>query len=253
MIVAADNLQVLNPVVAGALNELNPRPLQELARRCEGAGAQLLDINPGYLSPRKYDRMAFMVEAVQQVTGLRLILDSPNAQILARGLAACAQPPVLNACTLEEKKLREILPLAAAHETDVVLLLLHERSLPPPSLEEKIALAVELREHALTAGVPESRLIYDPVMPNLSWPDAWPQVRAVVQAVRLLAGGALFPESARAMVGLSNLRSGLRRVHPRRVEEVCLGVLAGAGLTYVLADVLQPEFMDTVRLVWQMV
>jgi hypothetical protein len=29
--------------------------------------------------------MAFMVEAVQQVTTLRLILDSPDARVLARG------------------------------------------------------------------------------------------------------------------------------------------------------------------------
>lgn len=47
MILAADNLNVLNPVVAAALQSLNPHPLQELARRCEEAGAQWLDLNPG--------------------------------------------------------------------------------------------------------------------------------------------------------------------------------------------------------------
>jgi 5-methyltetrahydrofolate corrinoid/iron sulfur protein methyltransferase len=65
LIIAADNLEPLNPVIAQALASLDPLPLQELARRLEQAGASLLDINPGYLSPRHYDRMAFMVEAVQ--------------------------------------------------------------------------------------------------------------------------------------------------------------------------------------------
>ena len=50
MILAADNLQALNPQVAGALKNLDPHPLEELARRLEQAGAQILDINPGYLA-----------------------------------------------------------------------------------------------------------------------------------------------------------------------------------------------------------
>jgi 5-methyltetrahydrofolate corrinoid/iron sulfur protein methyltransferase len=253
LIVAADNLNILNPEVTRALNDLDPRPLQELARRCEQSGANLIDINPGFLPPRRHDRMAFMVEAVQQVTRLGLILDSPDAQVLARGLGVAQAPPILNACTLEEEKLREILPLAAAHNTDLVLLLLDARSFPAPSFEGKITLALELRDHALAAGLTDGQLIYDPVLPNLTWPDAWAQVGEVVKSIRLLHGGELWGEPARTMAGLSNLRSGLRHTYPLRVEEAMLGVLAGAGLTTALADVLQPGLMETVRVINQAV
>jgi 5-methyltetrahydrofolate corrinoid/iron sulfur protein methyltransferase len=249
LIVAADNLHALNPVVAKALLSLDPHPLQELARRVEQAGVNLIDINPGYLAPRNLDRMAFMVEAVQEATDLRLILDSPNARALARGLEVCRKPPILNACTLEDDKLREILPLAAAHRTDLVLLLLDARSFPAASLEGKITLALELREHALAGGLSDEQLIYDPVLPNLAWPDAWEQTRAVVQTVRLLAGGEILLKPARTMVGLSNLRSGLRHTYPVRVEEAVLGVLAGAGLQIALLDVLQPGLMKTVKII----
>jgi 5-methyltetrahydrofolate corrinoid/iron sulfur protein methyltransferase len=250
---AADNLHVLNPPVARALEALDPYPLQELARRAVQAGADLLDINPGFLPPRRHDRMAFMVEAVQQVTDLKLILDSPDARVLARGLAACKAPPILNACTLEPEKLREILPLAAAAGTDLVLLLLDARSFPAPSLEGKITLALELREHALAAGLTDDQLIFDPVLPNLSWPDAWEQAGAVVKAVRLLSGGELWGAPARTMAGLSNLRSGLRRTYPVGLEAAALAVLAGAGLDFALADVLQPELMDAVRVIKRVV
>jgi 5-methyltetrahydrofolate corrinoid/iron sulfur protein methyltransferase len=251
LIVAADNLHVLNPVVAKALQSLDSYPLQELARRIEQAGAQLIDINPGYLAPRHLDRMAFMVEAVQEVTKVRLILDSPNARALARGLEVCQKPPVLNACTLEDEKLREILPLAAAHQTELVLLLLDARSFPAVTLEGKITLAVELRGHALAAGLKEEQLIFDPVLPNLSWPDAWEQTRVVVKTVRLLAGGEILQTPAKTMVGLSNLRSGLRHTYPARVEEAALGVMAGAGLEIALVDVLQPGLMETIRVINQ--
>jgi 5-methyltetrahydrofolate corrinoid/iron sulfur protein methyltransferase len=251
--IAADNLHVLNPDVAQALQTLNPEPLQELARRIEQAGAHLIDINPGFLAPRHLDRMAFMVEAVQEVTDVRLILDSPNSRALARGLEVCRQPPILNACTLEDDKLRDILPLAAAHRTDLVLLLLDARSFPAASMEGKITLALELREHALAAGIKDEQLIFDPVLPNLAWPDAWEQTIAAVQTVRLLAGGEVWGEPARTMVGLSNLRSGLRHTYPVRLEEAALGVLAGAGLKVALIDVLQPGLMDAGKLIQKFV
>ena len=249
MILAADNLQIFNPLVAQSLEAGNPGPLQDLARLCREAGATLLDINPGFLSKRHQERMAFMVEAVQEAVDLPLILDSPEAGVLAKGLAACRTKPILNALTLEPKKLEEILPLAAAHQTDLVLLLLDERSYPAPTLEGKIALAVELQERALAAGLGPEQLIFDPVLPNLSWPDAWEQVRECVKAVRLLAAGAVFPEPARTMAGLSNLRSHLRRVYPLEVEMTCLAMLAGAGLSIALADVLQPGFKERTKLI----
>jgi 5-methyltetrahydrofolate corrinoid/iron sulfur protein methyltransferase len=251
--IAADNLEPLKPAVAQALDALDPQPLQELARRLEQAGANLIDINPGYLPPRRHDRMAFMVEAVQQVTRLRLILDSPSAPVLARGLAVANAPPILNACTLEVDKLREILPLAAARRTHLVLLLLDAHSRPAPTLEGKITLALELREQALAAGLTDAQLIFDPVLPNLSWPDAWQQAGEVVKTVRLLAGGQIWEKPARTMVGLSNLRSGLRETYPLRVEEAILGLLAGAGLEIALVDVMQPGLMDTVRVIRQVV
>ncbi|MDD5643221.1 MAG: dihydropteroate synthase, partial [Syntrophales bacterium] len=142
-----------------------------------------MDLNPGFLSKRHQGRMAFMVDAVQEAVDLPLILDSPDAAVLAQGLAACRQKPILNALTLEPKKIAEILPLAATHQTDLVLLLLDERSYPAPTLEGKIALAVELREQALAAGLTPEQLIFDPVLPNLSWPDAWEQMRECIKAV----------------------------------------------------------------------
>lgn len=253
MILAADNLTGADPKVAQALRDLNPQPLQDLARRCAAAGAQVLDLNPGYLSRRLEDRLAFLVETVQEAVTLPLILDSPNPRVLAGGLAVCRDKPILNAVTLEKEKLAEILPLAAAHQTQVVLLLLDEKSHPPPSLEGKLALAVELRERCLAAGLSDEQLIFDPVLPNLRWPDAWSQIAAAHKTVRCLASGALFGASMSSMVGLSNLRSGLRRVYPVQMEITVLALFAGAGLSLALVDVLNPALREQMQLMTQII
>jgi 5-methyltetrahydrofolate corrinoid/iron sulfur protein methyltransferase len=241
MKIVADNLNALNPVVFQAIKKCDAGPIQALALQCVKAKANFIDINPGYLSKGQEDRMAFMVEAVQAVTGLDLILDSPDPRVLAKGLAVCQGRTVINALTLEERKLEEILPLAVEYQTPLVLLLLDAHSRPATTLEGKIALAIELRERALTAGLPEERLLYDPLLPHLSWPDAFSQIKAVIEIVRYLSSGALFNNPAQTMVGLSNLQSGYGRKDSSILEKICLSLLAGAGLSHVLANVLRPE------------
>ena len=242
VLLAADNLNALNPVVGAAMESLDPEPIRKLARRCESLGCDFLDINPGRLSKRKEDRMEFLVQTVQESTSLSLILDSPEPRVLARGLSVCRETPILNALSLEDHKLDGTLPLAVEHETPLVALLMDERSFTPPSMEEKLAIALEIVERAVNAGMTLDRMIVDPVTPNMSWPDARFRTAEAIKTVRYLSTGAIFQEPVQTMAGLSNLRSGLRDRHPFALEERCLGLFAGAGLAYVLADALQSGF-----------
>ncbi len=245
MILAADNIHALNPQVADALARGDREPLARLARRCEEAGALLLDLNPGYLSQRNEHRFPFLVEAVREVTDRKLILDSPSPRLLKAALAACGDvKPVLNALSLEKEKLDGILPLAAEHGLPLTLLLMDERSFTPPSMEEKLGIALELWEACVSAGIPSSDLYFDPVLPNLSWPDAAPRIAEAVKTVRMLASGAVLGETVKTIVGLSNLRSGLRNVRPVQMDTDCLTLLAGAGLDVVLMDVLNPPLLE---------
>jgi 5-methyltetrahydrofolate corrinoid/iron sulfur protein methyltransferase len=252
MILAADNLHALNPVVARALDKLEAEPIRAIARQCEQAGARWIDLNPGYLSKKREDRMAFLVEVVQQATSMEILLDSPHPRILAKGLAACRTKPILNGLTLEPDKLREMLPLAVEHKTKIIALLLDENSFSPPRLEEKLAIALQLRDAAAAAGLAPGDLIFDPVLPNLSWQDAFQRFSETIKTLRLLTSGDLWGEPATTIVGLSNLRSGLKKHYPAELDVVSLGLLGGAGLQCVLADALHPEINKAWRLINQL-
>jgi len=240
VLIVADNLHGLNPSVAKAMEYLDPAPIREMVKRFEENGADCVDINPGYLSPRKEDRMAFLVDAVQESGSLRIILDSPSPRILRKGLSVCRIPPILNALSLESNKISGVLPLALEFQCELIMLLMDESSYSPASVEEKLSLALELRNKAVSAGMSPDSLLYDPVLPSLRWDDSLYRIAECVKAVRLVSSGAVFHETARTVVGLSNLRSGFRRFFPPQVEYNCLGLLAGAGIDMVLADVLNP-------------
>lgn len=244
MIIVADNINPMNPAAARAMAERDEAALAGLAGRLSARGADLVDVNPGYLSRRRLGLMPWLAETLEGATDAGLILDSPQPEALAPGLAALKGPPTLSALTLEPAKLDGILPLALEAEADLVLLLLDERSFSPPRLGEKMSIAVELWQKATSAGVPPSKLIFDPVLPNLAWPEAERHLESSVETVRSIASGELFGEPLRTMAGLSNLRSGLRDRVPPEVARSALERLAEAGLSMALLDVLDPVLME---------
>ncbi len=249
MIFAADNLHGLNPVVSEAMKNLDPRPIVDMVTRIQKSGAKMIDINPGYLPKRSEDRMRFLVETVQEATTAQLILDSPSPRLIEIGLLVCKEKPIINSISLEKAKLDGILPLAVDHECDLVILLMDESSFSPPSVEEKISLALEINDHCASLGLSLERLIFDPVLPNLSWDDSWSRIGEAVKTIRLLSTGAVFDQPVRTMVGLSNLRSGSKRHQPLDIDLTSLAMLCGAGLDYALVDAFESRILSTIDLI----
>ncbi len=249
---AADNLHGLNPVVIEAFERLDAEPIKRMASQFEKAGADYIDINPGRLGRKNEDRMAFMIESVQSVSDLRLILDSPDPRLLEIGLGVIRGRPILSALSLEPEKISKILPLAKKCNAELVILLMDADSFTPPSVEEKMTLAIELRELCLEAGLGDEDLIFDPVLPNLTWHDAMSRIGEAVRTVRLLSSGAIFQEHARTMCGLSNLRSGVKRLFQTEFELVAMAALAGAGIEIVLANAMDGQVTNQIALLKQM-
>jgi 5-methyltetrahydrofolate corrinoid/iron sulfur protein methyltransferase len=243
----ADNLRITQKAVEIAVAEKDPLPLQAMAKQCEMAGADGIDINSGPLYRDPESRMNFMVEAVQKVTHLPLILDTSNPKALKAGLLACKTPVTLNGLSLEPSKLEHILPLAAAHQSDLVCYLLYPNGHVPPDSTERLNVAVLLYHRCLKAGIEPDRMIIDPVVVPLSWQDGLFQAREVLTVIKTLPDLLGFP--VRTIAGLSNLTAGARDpIKKHLAEQIYLPMLASAGLSMILMNVLHAESVRVARM-----
>jgi 5-methyltetrahydrofolate corrinoid/iron sulfur protein methyltransferase len=246
MQIIADNIQITNPMITKALNEMDPLPVQDLAKKCVTAGADIVDINPGPLTRDGEEKMTFLVEAVQQVCNLPLSLDTSNPSAMAAGLKACREKPIINGFSLEPAKIEKILPLATEFDCDIIGFLLYPNGMVPGNDEERLNLAVQLFEALNEKGIEPQKLIIDPVLVPLMWEDGSRQAMELLTVIRMLPDLLGFP--VKTIVGLSNLTSGKGPKKKKLLlEEVYLSMLASAGLDMVLMNIFNQNTVSTAR------
>lgn len=237
MIIAADNLQITNQTIERAIKEMDPAPIQEIVRRCEDAGADIIDINPGPLTRDGAEKMAFLVDAVQQVTDLPLCLDTANPAAMESGIKSCKGQVIINGFSLQQEKLAIMLPLAQRYDCDIIGFLLLPNGQVPTDANGRLSAAVRLLEECVKAGLEPSRLIIDPVIIPITWDTGHHQALAVLSVLKMLPE--LLGFKVRTIAGLSNFTAGRGpREQKLLLEEVYLSMLAAAGLTIALINVL---------------
>ncbi|MFP4348011.1 MAG: dihydropteroate synthase [Desulfococcaceae bacterium] len=246
MILVADNLTITNPIVEMAIQDMNPEPVQGLVSRCAAAGAEAIDINSGPLTRDPDRRMRFLVEAVQSAADLPILLDTTNPAALKAGLETARGKTIINGFSLEPAKLESILPLAGRYDADIIGYLLYPNSHVPTDEAERLSVAVELFGAFQQTGLPEDRLIIDPVIAPLMWENGHRQDMAILSVLRNLPDLLGFP--VRTIAGVSNLITGPGPKDRKRLMEAAyLPMLAASGLTYGLLNVFHTESMRVAR------
>ena len=247
MLLVADNFQITRPSIAEAIRRQDPSPLQSQVRAMEAAGAQAIDLNTGPLGREAARLMTFCVETVQAATDLPILIDTANPLAMEAGLEANRKIAIINGMSLESQKLDAILPLAVTYDVDIIGYLLDSRSQMPQSPDDRMAIALELYQHSLAAGVRPEQLIIDPVVAPLIWQDGLQRNRDLLHILQRLPELLDFP--IRSIAGLSNLTTGLSSQIPRtHLEHTFLSMLAAAGLSWVLLDIHHPETVTSARM-----
>ena len=200
----------------------------DLAREQVAAGAAIIDVNVAVSGSDETEALPRAVEAVQKAVTVPLCLDSGNAAAIAAALRVCDGKVIINSVDGNADKLEAILPLARQYKAAVIGLTMDREAGIPKTAEQRVAIAVRIRDAAAAAGLPPEDLIIDCLTLAVSadqsmGPVALETMRAVSRDLGLNVN-----------MGVSNISFGL----PERplLNATFLAMACAAGLTCAIIN-----------------
>ena len=231
----------INPTGKKALQaELRAGSLElvkQFAREETQQGAALLDVNFGLSGIDEAETMRRAVGQLVLTTDTPLCIDSTNPEAAEAGLRIYPGRALFNSISLEEDRIKTVLPIAAKYGAMLVLLPLTEAGIPETAAE-RLAVLGRIIEHAKPYGYTPEEFVADALIMTISASPgaAATSLEFIEQCTR---------EAKIATVcGLSNVSFGL----PNRavVNQTFLGMALGRGLTAAIANPAAPGIMDAV-------
>jgi len=247
VLIIGENIHIIAPRVKQAIEERDTRFIQELAVRQVEAGAAVLDLNIGPQRKRGAEIMPWIIDAVQQVCDVPVSLDTTNLAAMEAGLQRCRQRATLNSASADPERLDSVMQLAGRYEARVIALTMGVDGIPTTP-DGRAGIAMEaLLPAAEAAGIPMPDVFLDPLVLTVAYnQDVAP---VAVDSIRIFKQ--LSDPAPTTIVGLSNVSNGCDPAARPLINRTYLVMLLGAGLDAAIADPLDREQMEWVRVVEQ--
>jgi len=246
MYIIGENIHIISEKVKLALKERDAKFFQELAVEQVEAGAQALDIN---LGPRKKDWeevFPWMVENIEAVTDVPLSFDSTNLMGIEAGLKKVTKAQaIINSTSAEPERLEKVPLLAKEYDAKLIALTMGSGGIPI-SADDRVTIALEqLIPRMLEIDYPMENLIIDPLVLTVSGCQEYcPHLLETVRTLQY----AWDPAPA-ISVGLSNVSNAVPRENRALINQVYCAMLMGVGLKMMIADPLDDDLKETIRII----
>ncbi len=244
MIVIGEKISIIAKRVREAMNNRDPKPIQELAEVQWKAGAHFIDVNIGPAEEKGEDLMKWMVESIQENVQLPLCLDTTNASALEAGLRVHNNEwgrPLINSTSNDPERF-VMLELAAKYNTEIIALTVGKGGLPADA-EERCAIAAEIMARAAEYGVLLEDIYLDPLILQVC--TTQDQALHALKAIRMFKE--LNDPPMKTVVGLSNVSNGVPKEMRSLIDRTYLTLLMYEGLTAAIMNPLDKELMDTMK------
>lgn len=237
MIKVGEKLNSSIPRTREALERRDASAIIELAGRQLDAGADLLDVNASLFMGEETEILLWMMGIVQEETGARLMIDSPNPAVMAAALAADSTgDAVVNSVILDEARLSAVLPLVEQYSAGVVALPIGPAGIPKTP-EARLENVRKLMERLAAEGIGPSRVYIDTLVEALS-ADSGAAV-VTLETIRLVREA--YPD-VNILCGISNVSFGLPNRKNLNAAFLTGAILAGANAA--IFDMTDPGMRD---------
>jgi 5-methyltetrahydrofolate corrinoid/iron sulfur protein methyltransferase len=246
MYIIGENIHIISQKVKDALKERDREFFMDLAVRQVEAGAQAIDLN---LGPRKKDGeevFPWMVETVEAVVDVPLSFDSTNILGIEAGLKKVTKAqPIINSTSAEPERLEKVPLLAKKYDTRLIALTMGKSGIPVGA-DERVTIAVEaLIPRMVEIEFPVENLIIDPLVLTVSGCQEY--CPELIECVRTLPFA--WDPAPMVSVGLSNVSNAVPHANRPLMNRVYCAMLMGAGLQMMIADPLDTELKEVIRII----
>jgi cobalamin-dependent methionine synthase I len=248
MYIIGENIHIISSKVKEAIKVKDAKFFQEIAVKQVEAGAQALDLN---LGPRKKDGeelFPWIVETVEAVVDVPLSFDTTNLAGIVAGLKKVTKAqPIINSTSADPERLEKV-PLVAKEYNTKLIALTMGKGMIPVTADERVSIAVEkLIPRMLEIDYPISDLIIDPLVLTVSGCQEY--CPELIEAIRTLQY--VWDPSPKISVGLSNVSNAVPNQNRPLINQVYCAMLMGVGLEMMIADPLDVELMEIIRIIEQ--
>ena len=249
MLIIGENIHIISPRVKEAVRKRDTEAMQRLAQAQVDAGADMLDLNIGPQKRQGVEIMQWLVSAVQEVTDAGLSLDTTNLPAIRAGLDLVKAGPkrgaMINSTSAEEERLAKVPPVAAEYGAKLIALTMGKGGIPLTA-EERVTIAIEqLIPRAMEVGIPMENLYLDPLVLTVAGCQEY--CPHAVEAVRYIKQG--MDPAPMTVCGLSNVSNHVPAENRSLLNRVYLVMLMATGIDAAIADPLDDELMEAVRIV----
>jgi cobalamin-dependent methionine synthase I len=248
MYIIGENIHILSDKVKEGIKTKDAKFFQELAVKQVEAGAQALDLN---LGPRKADWMdmfPWIVKTVEAVVDVPLSIDTINILGVEAALKTVTKAqPIINSVSAEPERLEQVPLLAKKYNARLIALTMGTSGIPVQA-DERVNIAVEkLIPRMMEIDYPMENLIIDPLVLTVSGCQQY--CPHLIETVRTLQYA--WDPSPIISVGLSNVSNAVPREGRPLINRVYCAMLMGVGLNMMIADPLDTEQNEVIRIIEQ--
>ncbi len=236
----AESINIMGTRTGNAMRQRDPGPIVEMAHEEVADGADFLDLNIGPARKDGTDLMPWIVRVTEAVTDCPLSMDTTNADALIAGMRAASNPErhLMNSISLQPERMKKLIPVAAEAGCYVVALLWGVDGMPRDS-NERAAMTVELCMAMNDAGIPNEKILVDPIGTPITLGSD--QVMSGIEFMAML------PEivpGAKSTVGLSNVSNGVSTEKRHYLNRAYLAMLMKYGIWSAIVDTYDHELVE---------
>ena len=203
MIIVGELIRASRQEIKHATESRDSGFIRKMAREQVEAGADYIDVNAGVFVHDEIEQLTWLVEQVQEETGSRCCIDSPDPRAIEAALAIHAGTAMINSISLEKDRYDRLLPLISGTELKIIALCMSDDGMPETT-EQRLKIADRLISGLTNAGVDLDNIYVDPLVQPISTSDSYGLyfLEAVERIMNEFKG-------VHTICGLSNISYGL--------------------------------------------